>query len=214
MTDPKPWFADEQSADADARFHAPATLRNRDAILAVLHNELADAESVLEIASGSGEHARFFAEAMPNLRWQPSDASEAALASIAAWRQDGPANLQPPLRLDVMHESDWPDLCFDALFVANLSHIAPFAVTEALFDGASRVLAPDGRILIYGPFFRDDSPPSEGDLSFDASLRARDPALGIRHVDEIDRAAAPRGFRRVAVHVMPANNLTLVFVRA
>lgn len=212
MSGSEPWYANPDRPAGDARQYAPAVARNRDAILAVLREELIDGAKVLELASGSGEHAAYFAKAMSRIDWQPSDSSPAALASIAAWRDDagGPANLLMPIALDVAIDS-FPDGQFDAIFIANLTHIAPFDVTRRLFEKAAGCLKRNGTILIYGPFFRDDAPPSEGDRSFDAKLRARDARLGIRHIDEVDEAARAGGFQRSAAYPMPANNLTLIY---
>lgn len=215
MSDPQPWFpGDAPGQDGDRRQHAPAANRNRDAILSVLTSELPERATILELASGSGEHALYFTQAQPAWTWQPSDSSDDALASINAWRAHAgrPDNLLAPISLDLL-DPVWPTTLYDAIFIANLTHIAPFPATEAVFAGAQQCLESDGRIAIYGPFFRDGDAPSEGDIAFDRNLRARDRALGIRHLDEIDAAASTHGFVRTATHAMPANNLTLVYRR-
>lgn len=207
MSEPRP----------DARAHAPATARNREPILAVLTELLPAAEGpqrVLEIASGTGEHAAFFAARLPHLAWQPSDADAAALASIAAWREStGPLdNLAAPIRLDVM--AAWPEgLAVDVVFSANMIHIAPWEACLGLFRGASEVLAPGGALVLYGPFAEGGRHTAPSNEAFDASLRARDSRWGVRDLDDVRRVAEAAGFRLEARHEMPANNLTLVFRR-
>jgi SAM-dependent methyltransferase len=142
------------------RLDAPATQRNREPILAILRRWLASAAdpalsppiSVLEIASGTGQHAVHFAQALPGLRWQPSDPDPSHLASIEAWRDaSGLANVAAPIRLDV-RDADWPVAGVDAIFNANMIHIAPWSAAEGLFAGAGRVLVEQGRLFLYGPF--------------------------------------------------------------
>ncbi len=194
--------------------HAPATLRNRDAIADVLKRELPEAGTVLEVASGSGEHALYFAELFPYLSWQPSDPSEEALASIAAYREDyAGENLSPPLRLDASQPAHWDIGQFDAIFCANMVHISPWAATEGLIKGAAQVLTNGAPLLLYGPYFEDGVEPAESNLGFDQSLRMRDPSWGIRQVAEIDALAELQGLSRSARYDMPANNLTLVYRR-
>ncbi len=200
----------DPSADRDARRHAPATLRNRDAIAAVLARELPDAGTVLEVASGSGEHAVHFARAFPHLRWQPSDADPAALASIAAWRADAPGNLLPPLALDAA-STIWPITRADAVVAINLVHISPWEAAVGLFAGCARVLGAGAPVILYGPYLEADVTTAPSNLAFDQSLRARNPAWGLRALAAIDRLAAQWGFDRTARHAMPAHNLTLVY---
>lgn len=207
MSDPRP----------DARAHAPATARNREPILAVLERLLPAAEGpkrVLEIASGTGEHAAFFAARLPHLRWQPSDADAAALASIGAWREStGPLdNLAAPMRLDVT--TAWPaGLAVDVVFSANMIHIAPWEACLSLFRGASEVVVPGGVLVLYGPFAEGGRHTAPSNEAFDASLRARDARWGVRDLDDVRRVAEGAGFVLEARHDMPANNLTLVFRR-
>ena len=215
MTDPTPWFAAEADSAPDGRRHAPATLRNRDALLAVLRAELPASGAVLEIASGTGEHAVFFAAALPNNIWQPSDAEPSALESIRAWVEacDPPLrNVLPPVMLDV-GAPIWPVAAADAVFTANLTHIAPWSATKGLFAGAADVLQTGAPLILYGPFFRKGHEPGQGDAAFDAKLRARDPALGLRFVEDVADVAAAHGFALTRQHAMPADNLTLIFHR-
>lgn len=195
------------------RRHAPATLRNRDPILAVLRRVLPREGMVLEIGSGSGEHAAFFATALAPLRWQPSDASDAGFASIAAWgREHGAATMEPPLLLDAAAD-DWPVTSAGAVFSANVIHIAPWTVAEGILRGSGRVLVSGGPLVLYGPFKRDGVHTASSNAAFDGDLRRRDPSWGIRDLAEITDAAATHGLRLDEVVEMPANNLTVVFRR-
>lgn len=206
-SDPRPF----ELADKAARQHAPATLRNREPIRAVLQEVLPASGLVLEIASGTGEHAACFAAAFPRLTWQPSDMAEAALASIAAWRAEAAcANLLPPVRID-LESGDWPVDAVDALFCANMSHIAPWGATEGLFAGAARVLVRGGPLALYGPFIEEGVATAPSNLAFDRNLRERDPRWGLRLLGDVDELAARHGLRRVERHAMPANNLLLVY---
>lgn len=196
----------------DVRAHAPATLRNREAILARLRTALPARGTVLEVASGSGEHALFFARAMPALVWQPSDPDPAARASIAAWAAtERLQNLAPPLDLDATRP-DWPVARADAVVSINLTHISPWAATRGLVAGAARLLAPGAPLILYGPFLEDGVETAPSNLAFDTSLKARNPEWGLRRVEAIAELAAP-WFDGPARHPMPANNLTLVFRR-
>ena len=195
----------------DPRRFAPATLRNRDAILAVLRRHLPTAGLVLEVASGSGEHAVHFAAALPGLAFQPSDPDPAARASIDAWAAEvQPPNLRPALALDAARD-DLP--AADAVLCINMLHIAPWAATSGLLRGAARSLPPGGPLLLYGPFHHAGAPTAPGNAAFDADLRAQDPAWGIRDLEAVAAAASAAGFGAPAVEPMPANNLTLVFRR-
>ncbi len=193
--------------------HAPAAARNRDPILEVLRAVLPARGRVLEIASGSGEHAVFFAAALPGLSWQPTDPDPRALASIAAHADEAALpNLAAPRRLDV-HEDTWPIDQADALVCINMIHISPWSATEALMRGAGRLLAAGAPLVTYGPYRFGGAFTAESNAAFDASLRARDPAWGVRDVDAIADAAARHGLRHAATHPLPANNHALVFVR-
>lgn len=209
MADPTPWIAAEDTGAA--RKHAPATLRNREAIAAVLADTLPAAGTVLEIASGSGEHCAFFAERFAALRWQPSDPEPSALASIAAWCA-GLGNVAPPLAIDAA-ASDWPVVRADALLCINMVHISPWEATLGLLDGAARVLPERAPLVLYGPYRRAEVETAPSNEAFDASLRARDPRWGLRDVAEVTEAAAARGLAFERLVEMPANNIMLIYRR-
>ena len=209
MSGPEPWLASE--AGTEDKRHAPATLRNRDAIVEVLRDVLPLTGLALEVASGSGEHAIAFAEAFPALDWQPSDPDPHALRSIAAWSvESGLPNLRAPLELDAAAR-DWPIGRADALLCINMIHISPWVATEGLIAGAARILPPGGLLYLYGPLLRGDAPTAESNAQFDLSLRQRNPAWGIRALEDV--AALARAFGMVLDRVveMPANNLSVVF---
>jgi len=190
---------------------APAALRNRDAIAEVLRDELPAHGMVLEIASGTGEHAVHFARAFPSLRWQASDADESALGSIAAWRAEaGLGNLLEPVRLDA-GSPDWPVTQAHAIVCINMVHISPPAASEGLFAGAARLLAPDAPLILYGPYVEDGVETAPPNLAFDRSLRERDARWGLRNIAWLDELAADRGLARTRRQAMPANNLMLVY---
>jgi hypothetical protein len=207
MTGSGPWIPGE--AGSEARRHAPATLRNRMAIADVLREHLPRSGTVLEVASGSGEHVAYFAEEFPALDWQPSDPDPDALVSIASWC-DGIVNVAPPLALDAS-TNDWPIARADAVLCINMVHISPWNATLGLLAGAARLLAPDAPLILYGPFLQTDVPPAPSNTAFDESLRARDARWGLRQVESIERVAAGHGFMRERLIEMPANNLMLVF---
>ena len=208
---PQNWTPGDGGA-GDKR-HAPATLRNRDVIAEVLRDWLPPSGMVLEVASGSGEHALHFAAAFPALAWQPSDPDADALTSIAAWSAEaGLANISPPLRLDAS-ASDWPIVAADALLCINMVHISPWAATLGLFAGAARLLAAGAPLILYGPFVEADLPTAESNLAFDADLRARNPAWGLRDTAAVEAAAAEAGFAFAGRRAMPANNLMLLVRR-
>jgi len=195
----------------DAKHHAPATERNREPIREVLARELPPRGTVLEIASGSGEHAIHFARAFPALTWQPSDASEAALASIAAWRAEAALpNLCAPIALDVAAEA-WPVARADAIVCINLVHISPWEAALGLFAGAARLLPAGGLLYLYGPYRFGGEFTAPSNASFDRSLRARDPRWGVRDVDELATVARGHGLALRDTVAMPANNHSLVF---
>jgi len=198
---------------ADSRRRAPAAARNRDPILAVLREALPAAGLVLEVASGTGEHAVHFARALPGLEWQPSDPDADARASIAAWaRAERLANLLPPLDLDAAGE-DWPVARADALVCINMIHISPWAATEGLMRGAGRLLPPGAPLVLYGPYRRAGRPLEPGNAAFDADLRTRDPRWGLRELDTVSACAAAQGLAPERVVEMPANNLSVIFRR-
>ncbi|WP_336973234.1 DUF938 domain-containing protein [Sphingobium aromaticiconvertens] len=213
MTDaPSPWTAGAAPASG-ARRHAPATVRNREAIVAVLRDALPPAGLVLEVASGSGEHGVYFAGAFPDLDWQPSDPDPAALESIAGWRSEaGLVNLRAPVALDAA-AVDWPVAAADAILCINMVHISPWAATLGLMRGAGTIVPRGGLLYLYGPYLEADVETAPSNMAFDASLRARNAAWGLREVGDVVEAARAQGLlleRRVA---MPANNLSLLFRR-
>jgi SAM-dependent methyltransferase len=191
---------------------SPSTARNRDPILAVLQPRLPATGAVLEIAAGAGEHAVHFAAVLPGLEWRPSDPDPEALASIGAWRDRAALpNLLPPLRLDVSDQDAWPEGPFDVVVNINMIHISPWTATEGLFRGAGRVLAPGGTLFLYGPYIEANTPTSPSNLAFDASLKSRDPAWGLRRLDDVTALAARHGLELAERIAMPANNLSLFF---
>lgn len=195
------------------KWHAPATQRNREPIAQVLAQELPARGTLLEVAAGSGEHAVFFAGLFPGLIWQPTDPDPDALSSITAWRdEDGPANLAIPLLLDASSD-DWPISAADAMLCVNMTHISPWAATEGLFAGAGRLLPAGAPLLLYGPFIEAGVETAQSNLAFDESLRARNPAWGLRDLAAIDGVAGEAGLARTRLVRMPANNLTLVYRR-
>jgi SAM-dependent methyltransferase len=191
--------------------HAPAAERNREPIAAVLTEELPAAGLVLEVASGTGEHAAHFARTFAALSWQPSDADADSRASIEAWREEEPlANLLPPIDLDASSRP-WAVTQADAVLCINMVHISPLAATEGLVAGAAQVLPPGGPLILYGPYLEAGVDTAPSNLAFDASLRSRNPAWGLRSVDWLDDLAADLGFQRTRRVAMPANNLMLVY---
>jgi hypothetical protein len=195
------------------RRSAPAALRNRDPIADVLSEWLPVRGLVLEIASGTGEHAMFFAERFPSLEWQPSDVHPDALASIGAWRDEvGLPNLGAPLTIDAS-AADWPIDRADALLSINMVHISPWESALGLLDGAARLLPPGAPLILYGPWLQQGQPAAPSNLDFDADLKRRDPRWGLRLVEEFVDAAMPRGLRLEATRAMPANNLMLLLRR-
>lgn len=203
----EPWIPGE--AAGETRRHAPATLRNRMAIADVLREVLPFSGTVLEVASGSGEHVAYFAEEFPALEWQPSDPDPAARVSIAAWC-DGIVNVAPPLDLDA-GAADWSVERADAVLCINMVHISAWSATLGLLAGAARGLAAGAPLILYGPFLQTDVPTAPSNLAFDESLRARDPRWGLRQVELVERVAAGHGLTLDRLVEMPANNLLLVF---
>lgn len=199
------------SAPEDRRRSSPAALRNRDPILAVLRDVLPSSGQVLEIASGSGEHVVHFARHLPHLSWQPSDPSAEARTSIVAWiAAEGGPNIAAPLALDASAES-WPVDHVNAIIAINMVHISPWQATLGLLRGAGRLLLPGAPMLLYGPYRRAGHDFEPSNAAFDADLRARDPAWGIRSVEEVSQVAEEAGLRLDKVVEMPAHNLSLVF---
>ena len=188
-----------------------AAERNRGPILEVLRQVLPAQAVVLEVASGSGQHAAHFAAAQPGWSWQPTEADAAALPAIAA-RCAGLAQVRSPLLLDVL-AAPWPPALgrYDAIYCANLLHIAPWPTCAALMAGAAAHLVPGGALVLYGPYFVDGVAPAAGNLAFDADLRARDARWGLRRLADVAGAALDAGLALEQRFEMPANNLTLVF---
>lgn len=198
---------------SDARRHAPSAARNRDPILDVLRRVLPARGRVLEIASGTGEHAIHFARHLPGVDWQPSDPDAESRESIAAWTADaGLANVLAPLDLDITSQHR-PPAHADAVVCINMIHIAPWAATEALMSAAARVLPPGGILYLYGPYKRDDRHTAPSNEAFDRDLRRRNAAWGVRDLQEVAAAASRRGLQLRETVQMPANNLSVVFVR-
>ena len=223
---------------SDARQHAPATQRNRRPILEVLRQHIPTPGVVLEIASGTGEHACFFANHLPHCQWLPSDTNELSLRSIEAWRRqiDLP-NLYPPILLDVT-QAPWsieqenapipapplePDPALSttqirpnirAIVNINMIHISPWSACEGLFAGAGRLLPEGGVLYLYGPFKRDGQHTAPSNAAFDQSLRSRNAEWGVRDLDVVTAVAQSQGFLRQDVIPMPANNLSVIFIKS
>ena len=197
----------------DDRLFYPATQRNREAILDVLRGVLPASGLVLEIASGSGEHVVHFAQALPGLTFQPSDPDADALRSIAAWTAEHRlANIRPPVMLDALSESEqWPITKADAMVCINMIHISPWPATLGLLRGAARILPTGAPLYLYGPYIQSGVATAPSNEAFDASLKARNPEWGLRHLDEVATAARAAGFSAPMVTPMPANNRSVVF---
>jgi hypothetical protein len=192
---------------------APAALRNREPIAEVLSEWLPPSGLVLEIASGTGEHAVFFAERFPGLEWQPSDVHPVALSSIDAWRSEtGLVNLRAPLSIDA-GSADWPIDRADAVLSINMVHISAWSSALGLIDGAVRLLAQGAPLILYGPWLKEDMPAAPSNLEFDADLKSRDPEWGLRRVEDFAAAADERGLQLLETRAMPANNLMLLLER-
>jgi SAM-dependent methyltransferase len=205
--------------------HSPAADRNKQPILDALLRILGARGAALEIASGTGQHAAWFAAAMPQWTWQPTDADARMLPALASRVAEvALPNLRPPLLLDVM-SPQWPsqgpafarreevgaEKKFDAIYCANMLHIAPWATCAALMQGAARHLRPGGLLITYGPYFEEGVPPAPSNLAFDEDLRARNSAWGIRRLEDVAAEARRAGLALRERHAMPANNLLLVF---
>ena len=196
-----------------AALTSPAARRNRGPILDVLRRVMPARGTVLEIASGSGEHAVHFAAGLPHLSWQPTDLDPDALASIAAHRDAaGAPNLLPPIELDAVAPF-WPVAHADAIVSINMIHIAPWSAAEGLVAGAGRMLAPGAVLFLYGPFKEDGRHTAPSNAAFDASLRASNKEWGVRDLAEVAALAAQHGLDFAERGAMPANNLSVVFRR-
>jgi SAM-dependent methyltransferase len=214
---------DGRPLEPDGRLDAPAFHRNHQAIFAALQAFLAGKSGdVVEAGSGTGQHVADFARHTPEIIWWPSDLNAQHLKSIDAWRaHTGLANIRPPLRIDLsdpawcveMEDGSGPGKLL-AVFCANVIHIAPWRVAEGLFAGAGRVLRPDGRLFLYGPFKRDGKHTALSNAVFDSSLRDRDPEWGVRDIDDLKKLGEGAGLNLIENVEMPANNLILVFERS
>ncbi|MBD7939875.1 DUF938 domain-containing protein [Brevundimonas guildfordensis] len=203
------------SASAPGALTSPAAERNSAAILQVLRAHLPADGRVLEIAAGSGQHAAAFAAALPGLDWTPSDPSPEARASIDAWRlKSGAANLRSAERVDMLDEATWPDEPVNAIVCINMIHISPWTATEGLMRLARRSLTrPGGLLYLYGPYREVEVPLAPSNAAFDESLKARDPAWGLRDRGEVETLARSHGLALTLRRAMPANNLSLIFRR-
>lgn len=200
--------------------HSPAAERNSAPILLRLRALLGATGEALEIASGSGQHAATFGAALPGWHWQPSDWHADNFPSITAWAAEaGAANVRVPVLLDV-RSARWPaegqgfGRAFDLVYCANMLHIAPWECCAGLMQGAARHLAPGGVLVTYGPYLEEDVATAPGNLAFDASLRERDPAWGLRSLTAVQQVAHTAGLQLRERHALPANNLLLVFGRS
>ncbi len=214
----------------DARKYAPATERNREPILEVLKRVLPPSGTVLEVASGTGEHAIFFAPRLSPRRWLPSDPNPQLRASIAAWRTHNPAdNLYPPVDLDVsalvwpietgastegLNLYDFNASPLVAIVNINMIHISPWSACLGLMAGASRLLPPGGILYLYGPFKQGRKHTSPSNLAFDEALRVQNPDWGVRDLEQVEAAASTQNLTMLETYQMPANNLSVVFQRS
>ena len=213
MTKITPPIALEDRASDGARLSSPSAARNREPIMTALSERLPQSAHVLEIASGTGEHALAVVSARPDLSWTPSDPDPTSRASENAWAEDAEGRIRPALDLNVSAEGWWRALePVDAIYCANMIHIAPWEAAEGLFQGAAELLTEHGALHLYGPFLEGaDTAPSN--LDFDASLKQRDPRWGVRPLSDVDALAARNGLVRVERLAMPSNNLMLTFKR-
>jgi len=203
------WQIGEQLADG--RWFAVAAERNQAPILAVLERELPRSGLVLEIGSGTGQHVAHFAKSLPHLSWQPSDPDAGFRRSISLWIDfERLANVKVPIALDV-RQQPWPIATADAIVCINMVHVAPWAVTLALFEGARHVLSPQNLLYLYGPYRRGGSHTAASNAKFDADLRAHNPDWGLRDVEALAAVAHHTGFVLADTLAMPANNVSLVF---
>ncbi|MFT7668665.1 MAG: cyclopropane fatty-acyl-phospholipid synthase-like methyltransferase [Planctomycetota bacterium] len=193
--------------------HSPSAERNKTEMQAALMAALPTTGTILEIASGSGQHAIHFAALLPKVTWQPSDQDEKALASIPAWTAEaGLKNVQAPLTIDVMSD-DWGIAAADAIVNINMLHISPWDSCEALFTGAARLLSTGAPMFCYGPYIRAEHPTAPSNLEFDAWLKSRDSRWGLRQLEEVVEVAAGCGLELELVSELPNNNCGVVFRR-
>ena len=216
MTKDGPHSVEVRSRVTDARQFSPSAARNCGPIREVLTRVLPKKGIALEIGSGTGEHVICFAKALPGLLWLPSDPDAASRASIKAWcATEVLANVRAPVAIDVRHgvwgvEDDAP---FDAIISLNMVHIAPWEAALGLLAGAGRLLRPDGVLVFYGPFILGGTHTAASNAAFDEDLKKRDPRWGVRDVDDLIGAAAPHGLELLELVAMPANNISLVFIK-
>jgi Protein of unknown function (DUF938) len=197
-----------------ARLYSPSASRNTQPILKILQGILPDKGLVLELASGTGEHVCAFAQAFPNLTFQPSDVDGPSLESIRLATQEmGLSNVLPPLRIDATDE-DWPVSQADAIICINLVHISPFEACEGLMRGSGKVLSPGGYLYLYGAYKFDGQHTSPSNVAFDGYLRSQNPAWGVRDLKEVKQAAQRHGLSFVKCVDMPANNFSVIFQQA
>jgi hypothetical protein len=212
-------FSTQAGGAADGRLDAPTFQRNHEPIWSVIGPWLSEQSGdIVEIGSGTGQHAVAFAARTPRLTWWPSDVNDGHLRSIEAWRvHSGLANVRAPQRLDLT-ASDWqpagPTALLAAILCINVVHISPWAVSQHLFAGAGRLLRTGGRLFLYGPFKRGGAHTAPSNAEFDASLKARDPAWGVRDLDDLVALGGPAALALVEAAPMPANNFTVTFARA
>ena len=215
-TPPIPVALEDRGRDGDGRHFSPSAARNSGPIREVLERVLPKSGTALEIGSGTGEHVVCFAKALPGLVWQPSDPDPASRASVAAWTAvEGLANVRAPVAIDT-RQAIWgveDDAPFAAMVSLNMIHIAPWESALGLLAGAGRLLGPDGVFYLYGPFMRGGEHTAPSNAAFDADLKRRDPRWGVRDIDDLIGEAAPHGLGLREVIAMPANNLSLVFVK-
>lgn len=197
------------------RFSSPAAERNKEPIADVLRGVLPDTGKVLEIASGSGEHALYFARNFPQLLWQPSDADASARGSIAAWQDHADLpNLLPPIEIDASAPDTWPPVdAVSAILCINMVHISPWEATQGLLAGAQQLLGVHEPLILYGPYVQDGVETAPSNLAFDADLKRRNPAWGLRRLEDVTALAAEHDFRLEDVHALPANNIAIIYRR-
>jgi hypothetical protein len=201
-----------ESPSDEPRRSAPAALRNVGPIGDVLAEWLPPTGLILELASGTGEHGLAYATRFPRISWQTSDIDPGALASIEAWRLEGPANLLAPLSIDAA-SADWPIAAADAVVAFNMGHISPWETAFGLLNGAARILSPGAPLILYGPWIEEDVATVPSNQVFDLDLRARDPRWGLRNLADFAREAKARGLLLNDRRTMPANNIMVKLVR-
>jgi len=211
-----PVALEQRGVSDDQRMFSPSVARNSASILAVLQGVLPVRGLVLEIGCGTGEHAIHFAGAMPNLSWQPSDPDSRSRASTAGWIEfSGLSNVLPPLDIDVCAAAWREELStqFDAIVSLNMVHIAPWAASLGLFEGAGALLGPGGVLFLYGPFMRDGVHNATSNAAFDAALKEQDSSWGVRDIADLERVGKVSGLNLRETIEMPANNTSLVFIK-